>query len=307
MDSNNVSLVLSESKCSNNCVFCNGKEMGNIEKNVKFELNKLKQLSSKRPIDGVEISGNDPIEYPKLPEFVREIKKIANPEKIVVSTHGRDLKDLVLFKELIKSGMTGLRVPIYGATGEVHDNITKANGSFDDLLLFFDNAFKLKFKVGITSLILRENQDSLKSLVYAFSKMPFAENLRMGLAAFEEAHTKFKDSVPNFDELRKTLPIALKFALSLNLRLEIADIPYCLIGFDYPHVISSPIAPHAYEFRQSEKEPMELIDNKVAPKYLQKTKGDVCKSCIYDSRCDGIFKAYVDQELFEFKPITRVR
>jgi len=299
----NVSLVLPESCCSNHCVFCNSREMGDIDSNVEFELDKLRRLATQSDINQVEISGNDPGEYPQLADFIRDIREIASPRHIQLSTHARPLKDLSFFRELVDAGMTLLRVPIYGATPRVHDAVTQAPGSFEDTFQAFRNATRLKFPVDVTSLVLKENQDSLHLLIYAFSKMKFARSFRLGLPAFVETQARFLPSIPDFEALRRTLPQALKYALLLGLKVEVADLPYCLLGFDYPDVAPLWKSTKGYEFRRCEKQGVEIVDGEVFPTYLKKTKAPPCETCVYNSKCEGIFKAYYDQGFFEFRPV----
>ena len=298
-----VSLVLNESQCSINCVFCNGTPMGDIEGNIRFELDKLEKIAAKNEIESVEVSGNDPAEYEGLPEFIHKIKEIVNTEFITVSTYGGFLKDKKYLKALIDSGMTGVRIPIYGATEDVHDAVTDTKGSFDDLLICFNNLEKSKIKLDLTTLILKENQQQLRELFYVFSRIKFKTSLRIGLPAYVTTQARFDNSVPDFNKLREDLPKALKYALSKGLKIDVADTPYCLVGFDYPYMAKSPRGHGAYDYRKDE-EGMEMIKDEVVPKYLKKTKSEVCKSCIYDNGCEGIYKEYVDKGVFEFTPIT---
>lgn len=304
MEPINVSLILAESRCSLNCVFCSGKPMGDIEKNVEFELEKLRGVVEEREVESVEVSGNDPAEYEGLPDFVSEINEIADPQFITISTHGGMLSDQDYFEKLLESGMTTVRIPIYGATEEVHDAVTGTKGSFDNLLECFHNMADAypDIIVDVTSLVLRENQGHLRELFYVFSQLDFAHSFRLALPSYVKSHARFADSVPDFDKLREDLPKALKYALSRGLKVNVADLPYCVVGFDYPHMAPSPRGYKAYEYRKDEPG-MEVIDGEVVPKYLRKTKSKKCSSCIYDARCEGIFEEYVNTGDFTFHPV----
>ena len=65
----------------------------------------------------------------------------------------------------------------------------------------------------------------------------------------------------------------------------------------------SPVGYKAYEYRRKEKELMGIKDGEVIPYYLEKTKDSVCKTCVFDEKCEGIFKEYVKKGCFEFLPI----
>ncbi len=308
-----IGLILMESKCSLNCVFCNGREMGDIEKNIEFELNKLREFTKReKDIEVVEISGNDPCEYDGLPEFVSRVREIAHPREIMVSTHGGMMSDRSYLKRLVEAGMNAVRIPVYGAKQEVHEAVTCAKGSFDNLTKVLKNIKKLKKKenrkmrVVLTSLIVKDNQDHLKELFYLFKFLSdFADEFYLSIPGFVHNQRRFFSHVPDFERLRKQLPDALRYALSLGLAVNVHDIPMCLIRFDYPYYFNTTVkGTRAYEYRKNDPL-MEEIDGELFPKYLIKTKSEECRQCRYDSICEGIYREYYRQGFFKFTPILK--
>jgi MoaA/NifB/PqqE/SkfB family radical SAM enzyme len=277
--------------------------MRDIEENVRFELDKLGKAVAEKQPDVVEVSGNDPCEYDGLPEFVRQVRRIANPREIHVSTYGGNLKNWGFFKSLMSAGMTAIRIPVYGPTAEVHDAVTCREGSFDEMIICLQNAKKSGCRVDVNSLILRENQDFLRGLFTAFSKLGFAKSFRLSFAAYPGDDGRFLKSVPDFGRLKKTLGGDLKYALSRGLRVDVSDIPYCLMGFDYPYAVGFSMGRKAYEHRRNDKQGVSIVDGEVVPDYLRMFKSEVCAACRYDGKCRGIFQRYFDKGFFKFESV----
>ena len=111
--------------------------------------------------------------------------------------------------------------------------------------------------------------------------------------------------MPDFEQLRRELPKALRFAMKLGINLVVHDIPMCLIGFKYAKYINtSPASTLAYEYRRFIQDPIiKEINGTAFPDYLIKVKSRVCRECIYDRECEGIYKNYVEEGFFRFTPV----
>ena len=302
-----LSLILYDSQCSNRCVFCGGKKMGDIENNIKEEFEKIDRVVNKDGlIEKIEISGNDPGEYEGLPDFVSLVKKKTGASEIVLATHGRSLADKKFLGKLIKSGVNHFTIPIYGHTPKIHDSVTKVEGSFKETLEGVRNIYLAKQKISFRNLIMRENQGHLKELFYFLSKFPFYEFVHAGIPCFVENKKNFVASIPDFIRLRSQLSDALKLCRYINFDLQLIDVPICLINFYYDRFVESNIPKEAYEHFEREKNcAYSIKGGSVIPDYRAKKKSKECENCIYNSICVGFFKTYVDSSLFPFRPIVK--
>lgn len=304
---NHFGIVLHQSQCSNNCVFCKGKKIGNIEKNIEQELDKIESaLRMGEKIDSIEISGNDPGEYEELPDFVSLLRAKTGVSEIILATHGRNLSDRKFLEKIIKSGVNHFTVPFYGHTSKIHDSITRAKGSFKETCAGVRNIYELKKNVSFRSLITRENQRYLEELFYFLSRLPSYKLVCVGVPYYAEDRKDFVRSIPDFLKLRVQLSKALKLCQLMNFNIQLLDIPRCFIKLDYENSIESEIPQKAYEYLNGKKiSPLRAKGRQITPGYRKKKKIKLCKKCIYNESCSGFFKTYVDSSLFPFKPILK--
>ena len=130
--------------CSNYCVFCRRVPRLSLAELKQQEINIYKNLVDlkKRGISKIEISGADPVEYPKLNSLVKYIKEIGF-EFVQLSTHGKKLADKKFANALIKAGVDKFRIPLYGHIAKVHDSVTRKEGSFNATVKGIRNVLKL--------------------------------------------------------------------------------------------------------------------------------------------------------------------
>src|SRR5262249_1921186 len=144
-------LVLHASRCSNNCVFCGTKEFGRIDENVAADVRRLHAaLESGEEITGVEISGNDPAEYPALPELVASVRELVTAAPIKLASHGKAFADESFVDKLLEAGVTEFVIPIYGHTSAVHDAVTRTPGSFVQTIRGLKNVVRSGANFSIT-------------------------------------------------------------------------------------------------------------------------------------------------------------
>ncbi|MDI3544027.1 MAG: hypothetical protein PWQ28_308 [Candidatus Woesearchaeota archaeon] len=294
-----TNFVLYSVGCSNECVFCGKVNRGDIDKNLRDEYDKLKEISNKSKIEFVEISGNDPIEYEKITEVIWKIKQISKAKKIMLSTHGRNLANKDLLKSILEAGVTSLRIPIYGHNASIHDSITQSKGSFEDVMRALENIYYLdnKPELIITSLILKENQYNLKELFYLISKIKFAKEFHLSIAGFVPSKRNFIKSIPDFEDLKRDLNDSLKFSKRLKLKLIIRDIPVCITKDDkIPHADFSPPYKGYKHFG---------LEDYGVPIYMQKKKTKECESCVYNDSCEGFFRTYIEGGFIKLTPLLK--
>lgn len=294
-----ANVVLYNAGCRCNCLFCKaGSKQHDMEKNISSELAKLKRIMADgHNIECVDISGNDPLEYLQLPSLIQEIKTMTGAEDIVLATHGMSLKNIDLLNELIDAGVSSIRIPIYGHTATIHDSVTDCEGSFLDIMNAFRNLrTKNLRRMIISTLVVFQNQSSLKELFYLFSKMFFATEFHVGFAGFVPNSSISPNFIPDIAKLRETLSSDLKYLASKKLNYQVYDLPYCISEVEISRQnICVPYRSYEH-FNLSEYQ---------KPIYLQKTKSSVCGSCKYDSVCEGFYKTYHDAGKFDFKPIIQ--
>lgn len=300
-------IVLHASRCTNNCVFCGSKDFGNIDENVAAEVQRLyKSLDQGHRVDEVEISGNDPAEFPGLPEMVTQINRALGHKPIKLASHGKVFADRTYVEQLISSGVTEFIFPFYGHTSNVHDAVTRVPGSFVETVRGLTNVVTSGARFSITCLITRENQPHIQPMLMFLAGI--AEEISVGVPYL--GLPTFRGSVPDLATLKGQLSNAIQ-AVGAQERclIRLRNIPRCLVEFEYPLVEDSQDPPvGAYEhWRRDEILKagfVEIVDGKVLPRYRKFSKCPECQRCRYDAQCPGFLTTYIDLGLFHPQPIT---
>jgi len=304
---NNLGFILHSAGCNNNCVFCGKTKPGDIQQNIKDEFSKItKFIVSHGRAETIEISGNDPGEFPQLPQLVIRIKKRFKPKNIILCTHGKNLADINFAKRLIAGGINHFIIPIYGHNSDIHDKVTRTDGSFELTLKAIRNLQRLVQNISYLSLITRENQNDLKPLFIFLSELKYHEFCRVGLPCFRTDNIQYKSSIPDFIKLKNQLSGALKIVLDLRINIELYDIPYCLVNFYYNNHVMNSLPEKGYEHWRNLSS-VQIINGEVVPDYRIKFKSPECRKCLYFSQCDGIYKFYFKNGYFKFVPILNTR
>ncbi|MFW6283513.1 MAG: radical SAM protein, partial [Minisyncoccales bacterium] len=212
--------------CSLNCLFCEGcsratkKEIEKQEKEVYKQLQKLKE----KEIEKVTIAGTDPIEYEYIIELIEYIKN--NFKEVKLFTNGTRVGDSSFAKKLIAADLDKIIVPIYGSNAKIHDSITNKKGSFKKIVAAINNVSE-SIKVGVNTLILKNNKDDLINIV------DLVDDLRVNDHSFSipeiadsfKVDTSFYIPIKNLSFCARRL---YDYVLKNNKEVYFKRIPFCV-------------------------------------------------------------------------------
>lgn len=272
--------------CSNRCVFC-----GYVPRPTALEIKQQEISVAKNLVDfknggvrKIEISGGDPIEYEKIIPLVKYIKDMGF-EYVQLSTHGNNLSDKIFVKELLKSGLDKLRIPLYGSNAKVHDSVTKLEGSFDSVLKGIKNVISESphVQVQVSSLIMQQNKSDLTNLIDLMHKLKIID---FYFSVPCVSNSDYSYYIP-FQELKPYAKKAYDHALKIGYKVVFREIPYCVFGkadtlivnYDQPPNLGKYCQPPE-KFRTSKKD---------LPSYRVKKKVKICERCKCSEFCDGFF------------------
>ncbi len=230
-------LIINLRSCSNRCVFCSdANEAPTPDKLKRIETGLKKDIAVLRKggVAEVEISGQDPIEYPKIVPLVRSLKR-AGFRRIELLTHARNMSDARLVRGLASAGVNQVRIPLYGSSPKVHDAAAMAPGAFKQTLRALNHLKKLapKINVVLTTMILRQNRNDLLATVKLMAKHSRELNLA---APYPKGHIPYREWAAPFSRVRRQLLLAKKHCLDQGVYLHFLDIPYCIFGFAAPYI-----------------------------------------------------------------------
>jgi hypothetical protein len=106
----------------------------------------------------VIFSGREPLASPLLFRMAA-LARASGYREVRVLTNGLLAADPAVLKRLIDAGVTDLRIPVYGSTAAVHDEVTRTPGSFERLVeaIMVLRAWPAAPALAMQSLFLRQN------------------------------------------------------------------------------------------------------------------------------------------------------
>jgi len=300
--------------CKNNCVFC-GKFIritkSLADKIAKKELKKLNYLKENKNIKCIIISGNDPIEYYNLVEFLKKIKKVTDVN-VFFQSHCIDFEDFDYLKNVLDIGIIGsIQVPIYGHNEKIHDSITQNSGSFKSVIRTLENLKKMSFNnIQLHTLILKQNEDYIFELFSFLSEFEYRIDASLPcIPSFNGRYlNRHLKNIPDLNKVSEGFKKIKKSIKNLD-KIFIHDIPFCIAPLDLKNInFSNDLdrkAHGGYDHLKNSDIDTIIIDKEIIPTYRILSKDETCKNCVLDKVCFGIIKPYVELGIFKAKPFSK--
>lgn len=290
-------------QCNNKCQFCiQGDKRYFFPDRTDEEVRGFLDQGREENKQQVVFTGGEPTFRPKLLlEWVSYARKIGY-ESIQIQTNGRMFSYLDYCKKIIEAGATEFSPAVHGSTAEIHDALTGAKGSFDQVTQGIKNLKSLKQFVITNSVITKINYRDLPNLArmlvgFEVDQFQFAFLHINTLIAGDE--NKILQIVPRVSEAIPYIKQGLDVGIKAGVRCMVEATPYCQMS-GYEDYISEKIMPEAHVFDAE----LDIKKYSNYRKNLGKVKGPECKSCKMDSVCEGPWREY--PEIFgweEFRPI----
>jgi MoaA/NifB/PqqE/SkfB family radical SAM enzyme len=292
------SVIINFPVCDNRCLFCNTiakqrrgaltvERLKKVEKDLLLQVLDLKKRGLN---ESVSISGCDPIQYPGIAPFIKYIKRDLNFTSVTLLTHGRNLRDVKLVKELKRAGLDKLKIPLYGSRAEIHDSVTQVKGSFRETLRGIKNVFSYAPGTGITitSLIMKQNYKDVLEIFRLANK--YASKITFSVPCIANMDYAEKYMI-SFEKMKTYLKRLLDAAEKVDIPFQLTDVPFCVLGADHPKVINTidiPVTSNTYSIP-------EIFRSSVphTPNYRVKKHLPACRHCALVYKCDGFYDHYV--------------
>lgn len=282
-----VCSILLKSYCSNHCIFCRPlgedsrktlEQVAQMEKEIYSDIEKFREIGYER----IEVSGGDPVDYDKLPELIAAIRK-KGFKWVRISTHGVRFANNNFLNKLLKHKIDVFRIPLYGATADIHDSVTRIKGSFDKTVLGIKNIKEKSkdSKLLLISLVLKQNMKDLTQIFDLIHDLGCDDMYFSPVFISNGDYSYYLPYRVQTYLFRKLIRHASKRGLSLRLR----DVPFCVLGFDN-------------DFTENTMRPAHLGDKSRIPEYQRTSFADVpsyrlkmhveaCKQCVVVHKCAG--------------------
>jgi len=260
--------------CNNNCIFCSEADEYLEDFKPKSTKNLKKEIRGTRTkYDFVNFMGREPT----LREDFIEILKFAKEldfNQVGFTTNGRLLAYKDFAQKVLDVGINQIVISLNGATPEMHDNLTQADGSFLQTIKGIRNVIELKGKniSIICNLLLNKiNHSELKQMIDLVIGLG-VEEINILNAAPLSRRSRDKKIIMKMSDLdRHVVNILKDYKDNPQLKFLLVEFLPC----------SLPKSARKYFFPCLEKNP-------------DKIRIPLCKNCPYTNKCNGVLRAYID-------------
>ncbi len=242
-------------------------------------------------------------DFLELAEFVK-----MQGMNVSIQSNGRLFTDRDFARKIIEIDPNlSLTIPIHSHKEEIHDKITRVNGSFRETVSGISNLVRFGCKnVSIKTVVYRINYKDIEDIVHLAKKLG-AKQLNISTPQMNgNPYIDWKNMVTRHREIAPYVKKAIDKGLETGLPVKYDAIPFCFMnGYEkYNKDIETSIIPYIdgdNSVRDSEAKERVLFDLEVG----RRTKPTVCKTCKYFNVCMGVWKEYPEiVGVFEFKPVA---
>lgn len=280
--------------CNNNCIFCCNS--GKRKKIPDEALPKIKARIAKAAKDGasyLEIVGGEPTIRKGLLSIIKFARKIGF-DTIMFATNGRMLANMGFAKSIVEAGVSQIVFSVHGHNAGLHDSLTRVPGSFAQLMKGIENLKSLGFgNIGTNTTIVKQNYHHLLEIGRLIlgigskcSEFIFVDPTRG--AAYDD----FNDIVPTYEEVSPYVNRLLELGKSNNMmHWQVRYYPLCFVNEKYHSMISEIHEKNMFVTNQYAPD-FESINASKGRAEIGRVKLEKCRSCKYESKCEGYWKEY---------------
>lgn len=293
---NKTLILLTGFGCNNNCVMCS------LETSKKSEINRTTEeialemeKGRKQGFERVEFTGGEPGIREDIFYLIQYADDLGFKE-IGISTNGRIFYYPQICRKFVESGLNRVNISLHGHKNRLHDAISRTKGSFEHTLKGIKNIQKFpSVSLEIASVVCRINFEHLKEIgFFIFNSLGIERWIALDLIPDGNALCLYKGLSVRLLDLSDSL-VEISQMLSKKSHVSFFDFPLCLFPdfFRESNFVSFIVAKERGEIsEQKGYNPTRIgkINNKYTDKH--KIRVSVCKNCIFDARCGGIWRRY---------------
>lgn len=276
-------------RCNNDCVHC---VVAHKRSAKDLTTHKIKEIIRKRPRqECIIFTGGEPTIREDFFELLKYTKKRGH--RISLQTNGAQFAKISFAKEASKY-IDGLIVAIHSFKKNIHDKIVRNPGMYKKTIEGFKNIVKFQIPHKTQTVISKFNSDHLKETLEFIQSISPGVKMHLTFPHPEgNAYCNWKKVVPQYSEIRGGLQKILKKYGNL---LFTEAIPLCYL-YPYQDVVDN------WDEAMAKIEPYGGIDSSreggVVTDYASlmlgdKRKGLRCKACVFNVRCAGVWKEYLE-------------
>jgi MoaA/NifB/PqqE/SkfB family radical SAM enzyme len=281
--------------CNNRCVFCvSGQETakGNAG---PLDVGPMIAAITRAHADGyrkVTLLGGEPTLQPGFLSVVRHAVGLGFEEIVVFTNGAKTAREAFLDEILATGGKFTWRISIQGATEEAHERTTLKDGSFSRIVRTMEALARKGERITVNMCVVQSNYASVAAFPALLSRFGVTQlhlDMVRPLDAGQRTEDELRAMIPRYSDMVPALGEMVR-GFPEGFDVNLGNLPYC-------------IAPHLARFIHHDGERTLTIAmdgegelsrpwDKYLMKRRDKSKPPSCRTCVFESRCSGVFEAY---------------
>ena len=289
-------------RCNNNCKHC---VVANKRSTKDLSFSELQSIVSTIPGGSVvQITGGEPTCYSILPSILEECKK--KNLYTVIQTNGTGFSDNDFLKECAPY-LDHVHLAIHSCIPEIHDKIVEASGMWNKTIQGLENILDQGIEFTTQTVLSQYNISSLyDTFSFIQKKKP---DTRMSMTyphLMGNAYTNREEVAFRYSDYKDVIQKTLR---EFHTHLFVESIPYCYLHpyVDQVESLEKDILDPSYSRIGVDKSDGSSCKDYDTLNLQDHRKGPRCKECIYNNRCIGVWKEYIElyRNKLDLYPITK--
>lgn len=293
-------------ECNNSCSFCINSYKRDLESKSTARIMQEMAVARKQGNTYLELIGGEPTIRPDILDIISFGRKLKFRD-IVMATNGRLFSYNDFAKRIVEAGLTDLIFSIHGDTPKLHDSLTRAKGSFEQLMKGIGNIRSAGlWKIGTNTTIVKQNYRRLEKIGILIRSLGI-NNAEFIFVDPEngEISDDFHTFVPRISKAAPYIHKTLALAQEKTTHWHVRYVPLCYFT-EYIHQISELKESEFFNTQHLAPDFINL-DVVTSRKNISRKKTKKCIGCDLFDSCEGIWRKYLenygDEEL---RPVHNV-
>ena len=279
--------------CNNNCVFCLNDQRG-----VKVPLQEIQaQIERARDlgVDSIDLTGGEAAIRNDFFRIVSLVK--ANNMGLCVHTNGRAFSYDDFCRRISGFGRHSFLVSLHAHNEDLNRSITQVAGGFQQTVQGIRNLVSYGHLVFVNVVVNRLNAGFLPEIAEHHSLLGVRSVQISWVRPQGKAAKDMTGLVPKYSDYLESLETAISILKKRGVKVFTISVPPCVLRLNRDTVCdpyeNSVVIRDGAKFRATD------VFNDI-----HRMKLDSCKSCLFNSSCDGFFRLYAEEYgTSEFRPV----
>jgi len=273
--------------CNNRCRFCvQGDKRQRFADRATEDAKRLLD-EAREAADELVLTGGEVTLREDLIDLVRHARSLGF-HVIQVQTNGRRLADEALCDALMQAGVTEFSPALHGPRPEVHDELTRAPGSFKQTVRGILNVKRRGGRVVTNTVVTRSSYRLLAELGRLLVRLGVDQYQLAFPHPLGTAERHFAAVVPRLSLAAPYFRAGLDPGIEAGRRVMTEAVPLCFLGEGYRRYAAERIMPRTRIFDAES-----VLPDYAAYRVVEgKAKGPPCEVCRLREECEGPWREY---------------